>query len=84
MGASAAVRAATEQPSRAALDRIDESSKRRKRPEQPRHPTGRALGIDTAPFFIVRDDAGEQVYTSHASDPRSAGKAVSDQSVPGS
>ena len=22
------------------------------------------LGIDVAPFFVVRDDAGEQVYTS--------------------
>src|SRR5262245_20097766 len=22
------------------------------------------LGVDTAPFFVVRDDAGEQVYTS--------------------
>ena len=22
------------------------------------------LGIDTAPFFVVRDEAGEQVYTS--------------------
>jgi len=25
---------------------------------------GRRLGVDRAPFFVVRDDAGEHVYTS--------------------
>jgi hypothetical protein len=33
-------------------------------PKSPGNELGRRLGVDRAPFFVVRDDAGEHVYTS--------------------
>jgi hypothetical protein len=33
-------------------------------PNDPGSQLAARLGVDVAPFFIVRDDAGEQVYTS--------------------
>lgn len=49
-------------------------------PHSPGIKLGERLGIDTAPFFIVRDDSGEQVYTSVMRLIQDRlGKAVSDQ-----
>ena len=57
---------ATEQlRARGLLDRIDEFVWAQEGDsESPGSRLGQKHGIDTAPFFIVRDDAGEQVYTS--------------------
>lgn len=57
---------ATEQlKSRGLWDRIDEVIEAREGdPSSPGTQLGARLGIDTAPFFIVRDETGEQVYTS--------------------
>jgi hypothetical protein len=33
-------------------------------PNSPGHQLGVQFGVERAPFFIVRDDAGEHVYTS--------------------
>jgi len=57
---------ATEQlRTRGLLDRIDEVVWAQEGDsESPGIELGRRHGIDTAPFFIVRDDAGEHLYTS--------------------
>jgi len=57
---------ATEQlKTRGLLGRIDEVLEVREGdPNSPGARLATRLGIDTAPFFVVRDDAGEQVYTS--------------------
>lgn len=73
---------ATEQlKSRGLWDRIDEVVEAQEGdPNSPGTQLGARLGIDTAPFFIVRDDAGEQVYTSVMRLIQDRlGKAVSDQ-----
>lgn len=50
---------------RGLLDRIDEIIWAEEgKPESPGMVLGARLGIDRAPFFVVRDDAGETVYTS--------------------
>jgi hypothetical protein len=33
-------------------------------PDSPGHQLGLQFGVERAPFFIVRDDSGEHVYTS--------------------
>ncbi len=57
---------ATEQlKSRGLFSRIDEVVEAREDDaSSPGTQLAARLGIDTAPFFIVRDDSGEQVYTS--------------------
>ncbi len=57
---------ATEQlKSRGLWERIDEVVEAREGdPSSPGSQLATRLGIDTAPFFVVRDDAGEHVYTS--------------------
>jgi hypothetical protein len=49
-------------------------------PASPGRQLAERVGVDTAPFFIVRDEAGEQVYTSVMRLIRDRlGAAVSDQ-----
>jgi hypothetical protein len=57
---------ATEQlKSRGLWERIDEVIEAREGDaSSPGTQLAARLGIDTAPFFIVRDEVGEQVYTS--------------------
>jgi hypothetical protein len=57
---------ATEQlKTRGLLGRIDEVLEVREGdPNSPGSQLAARLGIDTAPFFVVRDDSGEHVYTS--------------------
>ena len=57
---------ATEQlKTRGLLGRIDEVLEVREGdPNSPGSELAARFGIDTAPFFIVRDDTGEHVYTS--------------------
>jgi hypothetical protein len=57
---------ATEQlRARGLWGRIDEVVEAREDdPTSPGSQLAARLGVDTAPFFIVRDDAGEHVYTS--------------------
>jgi hypothetical protein len=57
---------ATEQlRNRGLLDRIDEIVWADEGdPDSPGSRLGRQLGVDVAPFFVVRDDSGENVYTS--------------------
>src|SRR5215831_16201173 len=51
--------------SRGLLDRIDEVVWALEGdPNSPGMVLGTRLGIESAPFFVVRDDQGEQVYTS--------------------
>ncbi len=46
-------------------DRIDEVVWAEEgNPDSPGMRLGQRLGVERAPFFIVRDDAGEKVYTS--------------------
>lgn len=73
---------ATEQlRSRGLLDRIDEVVEVREGdPDSPGSRLAERVGVDTAPFFIVRDDTGEHVYTSVMRLIRDRlGGAVSDQ-----
>ena len=50
---------------RGLLDRIDEIVwALEDDPGSAGNELGRRLGVDRAPFFIVRDESGEQVYTS--------------------
>jgi len=58
--------AADQLSSRGLLERIDEVVWAVEgEPDSPGMQLGARFGIDTAPFFVVRDDAGtEQVYTS--------------------
>ena len=57
--------AAEQLRARGLLDRIDEIVWAEEGdPDSPGIVLGQRHGIDTAPFFIVRDDAGEHVYTS--------------------
>jgi hypothetical protein len=73
---------ATEQlKARGLWERIDEVVEVREGdPTSPGGQLAARLGIDTAPFFVVRDDAGEQVYTSVMRLIQDRlGKAVSDQ-----
>src|SRR4029450_1529459 len=57
---------ATEQlRSRGLLDRINEVIEVREGdPDSPGSRLAERVGVDTAPFFVVRDDTGEHVYTS--------------------
>ena len=57
---------ATEQlRARGLWGRIDEVVEAREDdPTSPGSQLAAGLGVDTAPFFIVRDEAGEHVYTS--------------------
>lgn len=57
---------ATEQlRSRGLWDRIDEVVWAHEgKPDSPGMQLGARLGVDRAPFFVVRDDSGEHVYTS--------------------
>jgi hypothetical protein len=57
---------ATEQlRARGLLERIDEIVWAEEgNPDSPGIALGQRHGIDTAPFFVVRDDAGEHLYTS--------------------
>ena len=51
--------------SRGLLDRIDEIVWAEEgNPSSPGMVLGARLGVERAPFFVVRDDAGEKVYTS--------------------
>jgi hypothetical protein len=51
--------------SRGLLDRIDEIVWAREGdPASPGMVLGARLGVDRAPFFVVRDEQGEHVYTS--------------------
>ncbi len=51
--------------SRGLWDRIDEIVwAREDDADSPGAVLGRNVGVDRAPFFIVRDEAGEKVYTS--------------------
>jgi hypothetical protein len=51
--------------SRGLWDRIDEVVwAREDDPESPGMVLGRRLGVERAPFFVVRDERGETVYTS--------------------
>ena len=51
--------------SRGLLDRIDEIVWAEEgNPSSPGMVLGTRLGVERAPFFIVRDDTGEKVYTS--------------------
>jgi hypothetical protein len=51
--------------SRGLLDRIDEVVwALEDDPSSPGMVLGERLGVERAPFFIVRDETGEQVYTS--------------------
>jgi len=46
-------------------DRVDEVVWAREGdPESPGMVLGKRLGVERAPFFVVRDDGGEKVYTS--------------------
>ena len=57
---------ATEQlRSRGVWERIDEVVWAREGdPDSPGMKLGARLGVDRAPFFVVRDESGEHVYTS--------------------
>jgi hypothetical protein len=73
---------ATEQlKTRGLWDRVDEVVEAQEGdPNSPGTKLAERLGIDTAPFFIVRDDAGEQIYTSVMRlIQERLGKSVSDQ-----
>ena len=51
--------------SRGLLDRVDEVVwAREDDPESPGMVLARRLGVERAPFFVVRDEQGEKVYTS--------------------
>lgn len=51
--------------SRGLLDRIDEIVWAEEgNPSSPGMVLGARLGVERAPFFVVRDDTGEKVYTS--------------------
>ena len=51
--------------SRGLLDRIDEVVwAYEDDPESPGMVLGKRLGVERAPFFVVRDEKGEKVYTS--------------------
>src|SRR4029450_7357967 len=51
--------------SRGLLDRIDEvGGALEEDPGGPAMQLGARLGVERAPFFLVRDERGEQVYTS--------------------
>ena len=51
--------------SRGLLDRVDEVVwAREDDPESPGMVLGKRLGVERAPFFVVRDEQGEKVYTS--------------------